>query len=104
MTVITAALTCEYLDLSSLPPARVLQGLSSQLPLYNGMCDRYPYDVLATELNMITAAIQEACLLSMIRAIASCEDVPENAVAVVRKIQEQSGRHIKRVCALYDDT
>ena len=49
------------------------------------------------ELNLDLAAIQDACLLSMIKTIAACDDVPENALATVRKIQEQSGRHIRRV-------
>ena len=36
MTVIISALVCEYQDSSPVPPARLLQGLASQLPLYNG--------------------------------------------------------------------
>ena len=36
MTVIISALVCEYQDSSPVPPARLLQGLASQLSLYNG--------------------------------------------------------------------
>ncbi|KAJ3554475.1 hypothetical protein NM688_g3093 [Phlebia brevispora] len=78
-TVIGAAVVCEYLDNSPIPPTHLLQALSTQLPSYN-------------------AAIQDACLLSMIRLIAACEDIPESAVAIARKVQEQSGRYIRRRC------
>ncbi|KAF7789524.1 hypothetical protein EIP86_000470 [Pleurotus ostreatoroseus] len=44
------------------------------------------------------ASIQEACLVAMICLIASCDDIPEGAIAVTHKVQEQGGRHIRRRC------
>lgn len=43
------------------------------------------------------AAIQDACLLAMLRVAAGCQSIPDEALGVVRKLQETAGRYIKRV-------
>ncbi|KAI0705845.1 ARM repeat-containing protein [Cytidiella melzeri] len=79
VTVILAALACEHLECSLLPPSHLLQGLSARLSS-NG------------------AAIQDALLLSMLRVAADCDEVSDSILASVRKVQEHAGRHIRRRC------
>lgn len=43
------------------------------------------------------AAIQDACLLAMLRVAAGCQSIPDEALGIVRKLQETAGRYIKRV-------
>ncbi len=47
--------------------------------------------------RLSSAAIQDACLLSMIRIAEPCDAIPEQVVGIVRKVQEQAGRHIMTV-------
>ncbi|CAL1705101.1 unnamed protein product [Somion occarium] len=79
LATILSALVCEYLDSCPVSPEDLLRGLSSLLP-------------------NLGAAIQDACLLAMIRVSANCSAVPEDVLGTVRKVQEAAGRHIKRRC------
>lgn len=48
-------------------------------------------------LSPLSAAVQEACLLSMLRIVADCDEVPPDVMAIVTDLGEFAGRHIRRV-------
>ncbi|KAJ8076998.1 hypothetical protein PM082_001421 [Marasmius tenuissimus] len=76
VTVILAALACEYIGRVSLPPHELLQSLSSQL----ATC---------------TPPVQEACLLAILRVAAECDHIPQDVSNVVSKVGEAGGRRIR---------
>jgi hypothetical protein len=45
----------------------------------------------------ITATVQEACLLSMLRVTAELDDVPTKTIEIVTELGESAGRQIRRV-------
>ncbi|KAI0082819.1 ARM repeat-containing protein [Panus rudis PR-1116 ss-1] len=79
LATILAALVCEFLENSPVPPTHLLTGLASLL-------------------NFQGAGVQDICLLAMTRVVGQCEEVPENVIAIVRKHQEAAGRHIRQRC------
>ncbi|KAJ6593663.1 ARM repeat-containing protein [Mycena capillaripes] len=79
MMVIVPALATEYTGKLSVPPPDVLRGLSARLPL-------------------CSLAVQDACLLAMLRISAECEQVPSEVVIGIQDLSKQSGRHIRRRC------
>ncbi|KZT53984.1 ARM repeat-containing protein [Calocera cornea HHB12733] len=80
LVLIAAAITCEYADETLIPPEEIVQTLSSCLP-------------------DTTAAIQEALLIAMLRAGASCDEMPPACVEAVEAVKSTAGRHIRRVSA-----
>ncbi|KAJ7782899.1 armadillo-type protein [Mycena metata] len=79
MMVIVPALATEYAGKLSVPPPDVLRGLSTRLPL-------------------CSLAVQDACLLAMLRVSAECEQVPSDVVISVSDLSKQSRRHIRQRC------
>ncbi|KAJ7128916.1 armadillo-type protein [Mycena crocata] len=79
MMVIVPALATEYSGKLSVPPPDVLRGLSSRLPL-------------------CSLAVQDACLLAMLRISAECEQVPSEVLICVNDLGNQSRRHIRLRC------
>ncbi|KAJ7647590.1 armadillo-type protein [Roridomyces roridus] len=79
MMVIISALATEYSGKLSVAPPDVLRGLSSRLPL----CQ---------------VAVQDACLLAMLRISFECDQVPSEVFSRVKDLSEQSGRHIRERC------
>ncbi|KAJ7039210.1 armadillo-type protein [Mycena alexandri] len=79
MMVIVPALATEYAGKLSVPPPDVLRGLSTRLPL-------------------CSLAVQDACLLAMLRISAECEQVPSDVVISVSDFSKQSRRHIRQRC------
>ncbi|KAJ7755738.1 armadillo-type protein [Mycena maculata] len=79
MMVIVPALATEYSGKLSVPPPDVLRGLSSRLPL-------------------CSLAVQDACLLAMLRISAECEQVPSEIFVCVNDLSNRSGRHIRQRC------
>ncbi|KAI0929134.1 hypothetical protein AcW1_006156 [Taiwanofungus camphoratus] len=79
LMVIVSALVTEYLHMAPMSPDNLLHGLSTRLLSY-------------------AASIQDACLLSMMRVAAECDDVPASVIEVVRNLHDCSGRYIKRRC------
>jgi AP-4 complex subunit epsilon-1 len=97
VTVIVSALASEYLESSLLPPSHLLQGLASRLSSNGGACYLHGQPCHPSLMCFVTAAIQDALLLSMLRVAADCEEVSDGIISLVRKIQERAGRHIRRV-------
>jgi AP-4 complex subunit epsilon-1 len=93
--VVLCALATEFCGLVSIPPADMLQGFSSRLSLYS----REFHGLVRVNwiLTLITATVQEACIISMLRITADVDDVPTKVLDVVTKLGESSGRHIRRV-------
>ncbi|KAF7362087.1 Adaptin-N domain-containing protein [Mycena venus] len=79
MMVIVSALATEYAGKLAVPPPDVLRGLAARLPL-------------------CSLAVQDACLLTMLRISAECEQVPSEVMTGIRDLSTQSGRHIRRRC------
>ncbi|KAJ7188509.1 armadillo-type protein [Mycena filopes] len=79
MMVIIPALATEYAGKLSVAPPEVLRGLSTRLPL-------------------CSLAVQDACLLAMLRISAECEQVPSDVVISINDLGNQSGRHIRQRC------
>ena len=79
-------------------PHRRYYRVSSRCCLYTPVCNiAFVFDIYS--FYVLIADIQEACLLTMLRVSANCETIPEETLSVVRKVQENAGRHIKRVSA-----
>ncbi|EGO25573.1 hypothetical protein SERLADRAFT_437300 [Serpula lacrymans var. lacrymans S7.9] len=79
LMVIISALVCEYAGKTSISPVAILRGISSRLSLY-------------------AAAVQDACLLSMLRLCAECSQVPDDVIVSTKDILQLSRRHITRRC------
>jgi AP-4 complex subunit epsilon-1 len=96
--VVLCALATEFCGLVSIPPADMLQGFSSRLFLYSR---EIPGLVGVNRiLTSITATVQEACVISMLRITADVDSVPAKTLEAVTKLGESSGRHIRRVRSL----
>ncbi|KAJ6497850.1 armadillo-type protein [Mycena sanguinolenta] len=79
MIVIVSALATEYAGKLAVPPPDVLRGLAARLPL-------------------CSLPVQDACLLTMLRMSAECEQVPSDVVMAIRDLSSQSKRHIRQRC------
>ncbi|KAJ7078870.1 armadillo-type protein [Mycena belliarum] len=79
MMVIMPALATEYSGKLAVPPPDVLRGLSSRL-------------------HLCSLAVQDACLLAMLRISAECEQVPSEVLIRIRDLGDQSRRHIRKRC------
>ncbi|KAJ7251814.1 ARM repeat-containing protein [Mycena haematopus] len=79
MMVIVSALATEYAGKLAVPPPDVLRGLAARLPL-------------------CSLAVQDACLLTMLRISAECEQVPSEVGIAIRDLGNQSRRHIRQRC------
>ncbi|KAK7057425.1 adaptin-N domain-containing protein [Favolaschia claudopus] len=79
MVVITSALASEYAGRLAVPPPEVLGGLASRL-------------------SISSLPVQDACLLTMLRLSAECEQVPPDVVASIGDLAKRSRRHIRQRC------
>ncbi|KAH8814730.1 armadillo-type protein [Flagelloscypha sp. PMI_526] len=77
--VIVSALLCEYFEQVAIAPAELLQGMSRDLTSY-------------------PAPVQDACILAMLRILASCEVAPESVVNGVSELGSSSRRYIRKRC------
>ena len=96
--VIVAALICEYLELSPTSPIELLRGLAHRLPSYSG-ASHSDYTLSQTDTGFVVA-VQDACLVTMLRVSAAAEEQPTEVVKVVHDLRACCGRHLKRVCRL----
>lgn len=98
LMVIVSAMASEYTGRLSIPPADILQGLASRLTSYSGQCQSTGIveclrDVFRTSL----ASVQDACLLSMLRVAADCDEVPPEVLILVKELAQHSSKHIRKV-------
>jgi len=78
LMVIVSAMASEYTGRLSMPPVDLLRGLASRLAPY-------------------TVSVQDACLLSMLRVAADCDEVPPEVLILVKELAEYSSKHIRKV-------
>ncbi|KAL7283586.1 hypothetical protein ACG7TL_003021 [Trametes sanguinea] len=83
LMVILTALLCEYSELSPISPIEMLRGLAERMPAYS-------------------PAIQDVCLVTMLRLAGACEEVPAPVQEAVNRLHAQAGRHIQRRCDLFN--
>ncbi|OSD08617.1 ARM repeat-containing protein [Trametes coccinea BRFM310] len=83
LMVILTALLCEYSELSPISPVEMLRGLAERMPAYS-------------------PAIQDVCLVTMLRLAGACEEVPAPVQEAVNRLHAQAGRHIQRRCDLFN--
>ncbi|KAJ7072535.1 armadillo-type protein [Mycena amicta] len=81
MMVIVTALATEYSGKLAVPPVDVLRGLSTRL----GLC---------------SVAVQDACLLAMLRISVDCEQVPPDVLRSVSDLRKGSKHHIQQFTSL----
>ena len=93
--VVVSALASEFCGRLSVPPVDILHGLASRLSSYSR--ETRSSSELCLRLTAITAAVQEACLLSMLRIVADLDEPPSDVISTVQKLGEFAGRHIRRV-------
>lgn len=48
-------------------------------------------------INSLAAAVQDACLLAMLRISVDCIEVPPEVMEAVTQMAQLAGRHIRRV-------
>lgn len=48
-------------------------------------------------ISLWVAAVQEPCLLAMLRIAADCEEIPTGIIMAVSEISRNAGRHIRHV-------
>ncbi|KAF5370844.1 hypothetical protein D9758_002115 [Tetrapyrgos nigripes] len=82
--IITAALACEYLGQVALSPLSLLLGFSSRL-------------------ESCPPAVQDACLLAMLRVAADCEEVPQHVIDGASTVGQKSRRYIRRFVQLQSE-
>ncbi|KAF8842990.1 ARM repeat-containing protein [Paxillus ammoniavirescens] len=79
LMVVISALVCDYCGKISTPPLEILRGLARRLAFY-------------------APSVQDACLLSMLRLSAECDEVPEDIINAVHELSQLAGRHLRRRC------
>ncbi|KAH7888611.1 armadillo-type protein [Phlebopus sp. FC_14] len=79
LMVVISALVCEHCGMMSTSPVELLRGLARRLASYS-------------------PSVQDACLLSMLRISAECDDIPEDVTNAARALSQLAGRHIRRRC------
>ncbi|KIM91944.1 hypothetical protein PILCRDRAFT_108 [Piloderma croceum F 1598] len=79
LMVIIYAMASEYSGKLSIPPVDILRGLASRLASY-------------------APSVQDACLLSMLRVAADCDEVPPEVLILVKDLAQHSRRHIHKRC------
>ncbi|KAG2148535.1 armadillo-type protein [Suillus cothurnatus] len=82
LMVVIAALVCEYCGKIATSPLALLQGIASRLVSYG-------------------VTVQDACLLSMLRMSAECDQVPHTVSELVTEISQFSGKRIRNRCNLF---
>ncbi|KAG1760911.1 armadillo-type protein [Suillus occidentalis] len=85
LMVVISALVCEYCGKIATSPTALLQGMASRLVSYG-------------------VTVQHACLLSMLRMSAECDQIPHTVPKLVTEISQFSGKRIRNspsaVCGL----
>ena len=94
--VIIFALASEYTGKLSLPPVDVLRGLASRLASYAGRL--LLIAIRVTPKCVYPAPVQDACLMSMLRIVVDCEEVPAEVLVLVKELGQNSRRHVRQVC------
>ncbi|KAG1829061.1 armadillo-type protein [Suillus variegatus] len=82
LMVVISALACEYCGKIATSPLSLLQGMASRLVSYG-------------------VTVQDACLLSMIRMSAECDQIPHAILKLVTEISQFSGKRIRNRCGLF---
>ncbi|KAG1878094.1 armadillo-type protein [Suillus subalutaceus] len=80
LMVVTSALVCEYCGKIASSPLALLQGMASRLVSYG---------------------VQDACLLSMLRMSAECDQIPHTVSELVTEISQFSRKRIRNRCSLF---
>ncbi|KIK40443.1 hypothetical protein CY34DRAFT_268454 [Suillus luteus UH-Slu-Lm8-n1] len=82
LMVVISALVCEYCGKIATSPMALLQGMASRLVSYG-------------------VTVQDACLLSMLRMSAECDQIPHTVPKLVTEISQFSGKRIRNRCSLF---
>ncbi|KAG1881413.1 armadillo-type protein [Suillus tomentosus] len=82
LMVVISALACEYCGKIATSPLSLLQGMANRLVSYG-------------------VTVQDACLLSMIRMSAECDQIPHTILKLVTEISQFSGKRIRNRCGLF---
>ncbi|KAG2078780.1 ARM repeat-containing protein [Suillus decipiens] len=82
LMVVISALVCEYCGKIATSPQALLQGMASRLVSYG-------------------VTVQDACLLSMLRMSAECDQIPHAISELVTEISQFSGKRIRNRCSLF---
>ncbi|KAG1737606.1 hypothetical protein EDB19DRAFT_1716833 [Suillus lakei] len=82
LMVVISALVCEYCGKIATSPLALLQGMASRLVSYG-------------------VTVQDACLLSMLRISAECDQIPHTVSRLVTEISQFSRKRIRNRCSLF---
>lgn len=99
LSVIVAALLCEYFEQVAIPPAQLVLGLCRDLASHPGL--KCLASNCSLKLIFPPAPVQDACVLSALRIAANCEEIPEIVMANIQDLSRSSGRYIRRVCCVF---
>jgi hypothetical protein len=55
------------------------------------------------QLTTCSAAVQEPCILAMLRIVATCEVVPAEIVKTISEVSERGSRHIRHVSSTQNE-
>ncbi|KAG1751650.1 armadillo-type protein [Suillus paluster] len=88
LMVIISALVCEYCGKIATSPLALLQGMASRLVSYG-------------DAQEAAVTVQDACLLSMLRMSAECNEIPQTISKLVAEISQFSGKRIRNRCNLF---
>ncbi|KAF7977752.1 hypothetical protein HWV62_2842 [Athelia sp. TMB] len=94
LMVIIFALASEYTGKLSLPPVDVLRGLASRLASYAGRLLFIAVRIISK--YVCPAPVQDACLMSMLRIVVDCEEVPAEVLVLVKELGQNSRRHVRQ--------
>ncbi|KAG2146464.1 armadillo-type protein [Suillus bovinus] len=82
LMVVISALACEYCGKIATSPLSILQGMASRLVSYG-------------------VTVQDACLLTMLRLSAECDQIPHTILKLIAEISQFSGKRIRNRCSLF---
>jgi AP-4 complex subunit epsilon-1 len=98
--VIISALASEYCGRLAVAPIDILRGLAGRLSLYHGKRTHFLLHNMFNP-DCLPAAVQEACLLSMLRIVADCEEVSPEVIKSVTDAEQGASQYIRRVSFMY---
>ncbi|TFK44520.1 armadillo-type protein [Crucibulum laeve] len=79
LMVVIPALATEHFNSVAIPPSTLLTGFAARLPT-------------------CSVAVQDICVMVMLRLVADCEEVPHEIKEAMQKLRQVSGRSIQRRC------
>lgn len=99
LMVVVSALVSEHCGKVSISPVEMLRGIAARLTTYARESTNPSGNLVD---NPYQASVRDACLLTMLRLSAECDEIPEEVTDAVRRVSRHSSAHLRRVGSTYE--